>query len=77
MDAAQAAGVIPINVKELGIHCLCAAGHKGLYGAAGTGLLIVADEARLDTIIEGGTGSNSLELDQPDFLPDRLESGTN
>ena len=76
VDAAQAAGVIPINVKELGIHCLCAAGHKGLYGAAGTGLLIVADEARLDTIIEGGTGSNSLELDQPDFLPDRLESGT-
>ena len=26
--------------------------------------------------MEGGTGSTSLELEQPDFLPDSLESGT-
>lgn len=76
LDAAQAAGVLPIHIRDLGIHCLCAAAHKGLYAAAGTGLLILGDGVSIDPILEGGTGSNSLELDQPDFLPDRLESGT-
>ena len=76
VDAAQAAGVFSINIRELGIHCLCMAGHKGLYGTTGTGLLILGEGVPIEPILEGGTGSNSLELEQPDFLPDRLESGT-
>ncbi|MGI5892965.1 MAG: aminotransferase class V-fold PLP-dependent enzyme [Candidatus Merdivicinus sp.] len=76
VDAAQAAGVIPLSMKEIGIDILCTAGHKGLYGTTGTGLLILRDGILPATILEGGTGSASLELDQPDFLPDRLESGT-
>ena len=76
VDAAQAAGVFPIRIGELGIHCLCAAAHKGLYATTGTGLLILQKGVELQPLLEGGTGSNSLELSQPDFLPDRLESGT-
>ncbi|MEG2038272.1 MAG: aminotransferase class V-fold PLP-dependent enzyme [Oscillospiraceae bacterium] len=76
VDAAQTAGIMDINMKQMGIDFLCTAGHKGLYGPAGTGLLITPYGERLETIMQGGTGSNSLELTQPLFMPDRLESGT-
>ena len=59
-----------------GINILCAAGHKGLYGPMGTGLMITDGKYPLNTIIEGGTGSASESLVQPDFMPDRFESGT-
>lgn len=74
VDAAQGAGMFKIDMKDIDI--LCTAGHKGLYGTTGTGLLICGGDFDIDTIIEGGTGSNSLELIHPDFLPDRFESGT-
>ncbi len=75
VDAAQGAGVLPLELSD-GINILCCAGHKGLYGPMGTGLLLTDCRYHLDTIIEGGTGSLSESLKQPDFLPDRLESGT-
>ena len=77
VDAAQTAGVVPINILESGIDFLCCAGHKGLYGLMGTGLLIFRDpDDRLATIVEGGTGTRSRELLQPDAPPERYESGT-
>ncbi len=76
VDAAQSAGVINIDIKDMNIDILCTAGHKGLYGITGTGLMILSENVTLDTIIEGGTGSVSAELEQPSFLPDRFESGT-
>ena len=75
VDAAQIAGVIPIDMKRMNIDYLCIAAHKGLYAPMGTGILI-AEKPVNNTIIEGGTGTNSLEITQPDFLPERLESGT-
>ncbi len=75
VDAAQTAGVLPINMKEMNIDYLCVASHKGLYAPMGTGILI-CEKPIENTIIEGGTGTNSLELFQPPFLPERLESGT-
>ena len=74
VDAAQGAGLFNIDMEDIDI--LCTAGHKALYGTTGTGLMIFKKDFQVDTIIEGGTGSNSLELLQPDFLPDRFESGT-
>ena len=74
-DAAQGAGVLPIKLSD-GVNIICAAGHKGLYGPMGTGLLVTDGKYRLKTLIEGGTGSLSKEPAQPDFLPDRFESGT-
>ena len=75
-DAAQSAGVIPIDLQRSGIDYLCLAGHKGLYGPMGTGMLIVNTDVLPDSLIEGGTGSNSLIYEQPSELPDRFESGT-
>lgn len=76
VDAAQTAGVLPIDVEKMGIDYLCTAGHKGLYGPTGTGLGIVGCDRPLATLFEGGTGSASLELTQPEVYPDRMESGT-
>lgn len=75
VDAAQTAGVIPIDMKKQNIDFLCVAPHKGLYAPMGIGVLI-ARKNLPQTIIEGGTGTNSLELFQPPRLPERLESGT-
>ena len=76
LDAAQIGGVLPISVNKDGVDILCCAGHKGLYGPTGTGVMIVKDDITMNTIIEGGTGSNSVLAIQPDIVPDRFESGT-
>lgn len=76
VDAAQTAGVVPIDVQRLGIDFLCAAGHKSMYGPPGTGVLVTPLGSALECCFEGGTGSMSSEFDQPDGMPERLESGT-
>lgn len=75
VDGAQVCGIIDVKLSD-GINILCTAGHKGLYGVTGTGLLITDGKYKIHPIIEGGTGSSSTGLKQPDFLPDSLESGT-
>ena len=77
LDAAQSAGVLPVDIEKQNIDLLCTAGHKGLYGPTGTGLLVLGKRVGLlHTIMEGGSGSTSIEPEAPDFYPDRLESGT-
>lgn len=76
VDAAQTAGVVPVNMAESGIDFLCAAGHKGLYGPMGTGILAVNSKILPESLTQGGTGSLSANLEQPEALPDRYESGT-
>jgi len=76
VDGAQASGIIPLDCKELGIDYLCVAAHKGLYSALGTGILVINSDIIPKPLFEGGTGSNSLSLIQPEYLPDKLESGT-
>ncbi|MBS6565568.1 MAG: aminotransferase class V-fold PLP-dependent enzyme [Clostridiales bacterium] len=75
VDAAQTAGVFPINMQKQDIDYLCIAPHKGLYAPMGIGVLI-CEKPLKNTILVGGTGTNSAELVQPDFLPERLESCT-
>ena len=75
VDAAQTAGVVPINMKEMNIDYLCVAPHKGLYAPMGIGILI-CEKGISGTIIEGGTGTNSIEMRQPEEYPEKLESGT-
>lgn len=75
-DCAQSAGVLPIDVDFNGYDFICCAGHKGLYGPMGTGVLVVNTDALPDTLIEGGTGSGSMHFEQPAVLPDKYESGT-
>lgn len=75
VDAAQTAGVIPIDMKQDGIDYLCIAPHKGLYAPMGVGILIARQPIE-NTLVEGGTGVDSRNPYQPDTLPERLESGT-
>lgn len=78
-DCAQTAGIIDINMDEMNIDLLAFAGHKGLYGPTGTGGLIISDAFdcdKLEPLRYGGTGSFSDKVTQPEFLPDKYESGT-
>ena len=79
VDAAQTGGAVPIDVQAEAIDLLAFTGHKSLYGPMGTGGLIVGrrvNEARMEPLTRGGTGSRSEHEEQPDFLPDMCESGT-
>lgn len=76
VDAAQGGGVFNFNLSMSSIDYLCLAGHKGLYGPMGTGVLIINCDTIPDSLTEGGTGSNSADFNQPLVLPDRFESGT-
>ncbi|OIJ17004.1 cysteine desulfurase [Anaerobacillus alkalilacustris] len=76
VDAAQTAGVIPIDMEKMHIDMLAFPGHKGLLGPQGTGGLIVKKGIELVPLIHGGTGSQSESEDQPNETPYRYESGT-
>ena len=74
IDAAQSAGSIPVSLRELGAAFIAMPGHKGLLGPQGTGLLLCGGEGV--PLLMGGTGSDSVRQDMPDYLPERLEAGT-
>ena len=76
VDTAQTAGLFPIDMQALSIDALCFTGHKSLYGPQGTGGLCLSERFNPEPLLRGGTGSRSYDLEQPDFLPDRLEAGT-
>ena len=76
VDAAQTAGVVPIDVQALNIDLLAAPGHKGLFGPTGTGFLYVGARAKLRPWREGGTGGDSSTPVQPSEYPYYLEGGT-
>ncbi len=76
IDAAQTAGVLPIDVQELNIDLLAFPGHKGLLGPTGTGALYVGPRAKVRAWREGGTGGDSSSETQPREFPYFLEGGT-
>ena len=78
LDAAQTAGVIPIDVKACHINALCFTGHKGLLGPQGIGGIILTKEIAqiLTHLIAGGTGSFSHLETMPTHMPDAFEAGT-
>jgi selenocysteine lyase/cysteine desulfurase len=79
VDGAQTAGAYPIDVEKDEIDLLAFTGHKSLYGPQGTGGLVIGERIKEKEMIplkQGGTGSRSEFEEQPDFLPDRFESGT-
>ncbi|AXU55508.1 TPA: aminotransferase class V-fold PLP-dependent enzyme [Clostridioides difficile] len=76
VDASQTAGVYDIDVNECNIDMLAMPGHKCLFGPQGTGILYVREGLNLNILKEGGTGSKSEEIVQPELFPDKYESGT-
>jgi cysteine desulfurase/selenocysteine lyase len=76
VDAAQTAGVLPVDVQRLQIDLLAFPGHKSLLGPTGTGALYVGPRARVGAWREGGTGGDSASETQPREYPYFLEGGT-
>lgn len=76
VDASQSAGRLEVDLRRWGAAYVAMPGHKGLYGPQGTGLLLCGEDASPRTLLEGGTGSLSMDQEMPAFLPDRLEAGT-
>ncbi|MCR5717819.1 MAG: aminotransferase class V-fold PLP-dependent enzyme [Oscillospiraceae bacterium] len=74
-DGAQGCGVLDIKITD-GINILCTAGHKGLYGITGTGLLLMDGKYSIPPLLHGGSGSLSGLPEMPPYLPDALEAGT-
>jgi cysteine desulfurase family protein len=78
VDAAQSAGILPINMKKMHIDALAMPCHKGLLGPGGTGALLLEGEfaKKLRPLVTGGTGSRSDSFLQPEEMPDKFEAGT-
>lgn len=76
VDAAQTAGSRPLDVEAMCIDLLALPGHKGLLGPQGVGVLYVGPDMHLETLMEGGAGTDSASAAPPDDLPDRFEAGT-
>ena len=76
VDGAQSAGIYPVDVAEMHIDALCLPSHKGLYGPQGGGMIILGENIRLSTLIEGGNGVDSLLGTMSDEPPERYECGT-
>lgn len=74
IDAAQSAGILPVDMEKLGADFIAMPGHKGLLGPQGTGILLCGREPV--PLLQGGTGSLSAQQSMPDFLPDMAEAGT-
>jgi len=75
-DVCQTVGAVPINCETDNIDILCFSCHKSLYAFQGVGAMYIKEGIQLTPLRFGGTGSKSESIEQPDFLPDKYESGT-
>ena len=77
LDAAQTAGHVPICLAQLPVDIAACAGHKGLLGPLGTGLLYLREgtEQEVRSFRQGGTGTHSEQRTQPQTMPDKYEAG--
>ncbi len=76
VDGAQGGGHMPLNLNTQNVSCLALAGHKGLCGIMGSGVLIFSEDVNVLPLTFGGTGTESFNLTQPQNYPERLEAGT-
>lgn len=76
VDASQSAGHLSVDMQKAHIDCLCAPGHKGLFGIQGCGFSIFRQGLVPSPLISGGSGYQSLLPTMPEELPERLEAGT-
>ncbi|MBP2651661.1 MAG: Cysteine desulfurase family protein [Firmicutes bacterium] len=76
LDASQTAGLLPVDMKKIGLSALCCSGHKSLLGPQGTGVLCLAEGVQPEPLKVGGTGVDSFSPAMPLVLPAALEAGT-
>lgn len=75
-DCSQSAGAETVDMEKMDADFIACAGHKGLMGPMGTGILCIRDPDKIRAVITGGTGSDSQSLKQPEYMPDKFHSGT-
>jgi len=76
VDASQYIGHKEIDLSKTPCDALCAPSHKALMGIMGSGFVVFSSDKRIETIIEGGSGSFSKSKYMPSELPERFEAGT-
>lgn len=76
VDASQLIGYEELDFSTIPVSAICFPGHKGLLAPSGTGVLWLAKDFEIEPLYFGGTGSRSASISQPEFTPDRYESGT-
>lgn len=76
VDAAQTAGIVPIDMQNMGIDVLVFTGHKSLFGPQGTGGMCIAEGIEIEPLMVGGSGTHSFDHQHPRQLPESLEAGT-
>jgi cysteine desulfurase family protein len=76
VDAAQSAGLLKIDMEEMGVDALCFTGHKSLYGPQGTGGICLSERFLPAPLLVGGSGEHTFEPAHPAAMPGRLEAGT-
>lgn len=76
LDASQSLGLISCDIRQMPVDFLVFAGHKNLYGHIGIGGFIQCSQIKLNPFLAGGTGSDSLNPDMPEELPQRYEAGS-
>jgi cysteine desulfurase/selenocysteine lyase len=76
IDAAQTAGLVPIDVAALNVDIVCFTGHKSLMAPPGTGGMYIAEHVDIRPCRSGGTGVKSALKAQPLDFPWRMEFGT-
>ncbi len=76
LDVSQTAGMIPLDIEELGAGVLCFTGHKSLLGPMGIGGMYVHEDVDLRQTRAGGTGVRSAQRHHLEEYPYRMEYGT-
>ncbi len=76
LDASQSAGVVPIDIDQLGVDVVVFTGHKALQGPTGIGGLYVREGIEIGLTRGGGTGVRSATRGHLAEYPYRLEYGT-
>jgi cysteine desulfurase / selenocysteine lyase len=76
LDLSQGGGQVPIYLDRWQPTFATVAGHKGLHGPQGVGILFVGKDAPLVPLMHGGTGRHGESLDPPNELPGCFEAGT-
>lgn len=76
LDAAQVAGLIPIDMENFNIDILCFTGHKELFAPQGTGGIVLREGLHPVPVKVGGSGFYSFAKNHPDMMPNVFEAGT-
>lgn len=76
IDMSQTAGLLNINLNLEAIDFAVFAGHKTLYAPTGISGFFIKESIELETVLFGGTGYDSANLEMPNSIPERYEIGT-